>query len=145
MSLEIRRARDGSDRDAAMALRQAVFVDEQGVPAETEADALDSRAIHLVAVDADGRVQGTCRLLADGPHAMRVGRLCVAPAARRRGLGTALLAQAEREAHAAGATRLAMHAQSAAASLYRALGYEAHGETFTEAGIEHVAMDKSLA
>ncbi len=145
MSLEIRRPRDARERDDAMALRQEVFVGEQGVPPEGEIDAADASAIHLVAVDdADAAVLGTCRLLDDGDGVMRVGRLCVRASARRRGVAAGLLGEAEREARAAGARILAMHAQTHALSLYESLGYEPRGERFDEVGIEHLAMEKRL-
>lgn len=145
MSLEIRRVRDARERADAMALRQEVFVGEQGVPPEAEVDAADATAIHLVAVDdADPAVLGTCRLLDDGDGVMRVGRLCVRASARRGGVAAGLLGEAEREARAAGARILAMNAQTHALSLYESLGYEPRGERFDEVGIEHLAMEKRL-
>lgn len=144
MTPEVRRIRDEAELAAALALRTEVFVGEQGVPAEEEVDDLDTHAIHLVVVDADGTVQATCRVFSDGEDAMRVGRLCVRACARRRGLGAALLAEAEREARAAGAGRMVMNAQTAVISLYEAIGYEPRGERFDEVGIEHLAMEKEL-
>ncbi len=145
MSLEIRRPRDARERDAAMALRREVFVGEQGVPPEEEIDAADASAIHIVAVDdADSAELGTCRVIDDGNGILRVGRLCVRSSARRRGVAAALLGEAEREARAAGARILAMHAQTHAMSLYESLGYEPRGERFDEVGIEHLAMEKRL-
>lgn len=144
MSVEVRRPRDAQELEGAYALRREVFVGEQGVPAEAELDSADAEAIHLVAVDDDGAIQATCRILADDGGVMRVGRLCVRATERRRGLGAALLAEAEREARAAGGRTLAMHAQTHALALYRSLGYEARGERFHEVGIEHLAMEKPL-
>lgn len=144
MSVEVRRARDEQELAAALALRNEVFVIEQGVPADVELDSDDDRAVHLVAVDDDGTVQATCRVLGEKPDAMRIGRLCVRRSARRRGLAGALLGEAEREALAAGARRLVMHAQTAAMSVYLATGYEPRGEPFDEVGIEHLAMEKQL-
>lgn len=145
MSFEVRRPRDPAELDAARALRVEVFVHEQGVPLEEEIDAADEEALHLVAVDEDGVVQATCRVLTEGDDAMRVGRLCVRRNARRQGVGAALLAEAEREARAAGAGRMVMNAQTSAMSLYAANGYEPRGEPFDEVGIEHLAMEKTLA
>ena len=144
MSVEARRPRDERERSAAMALRREVFVDEQGVPGSEEIDAADAAALHLVAVDDDGTVVGTCRLIDAGDGVMRVGRLCVRAGARRRGVAVALLGQVEREARAAGARTLAMHAQTHALPLYESLGYEPRGERFDEVGIEHLAMEKRL-
>ena len=144
MTLEVRRVRDDAELAAALAVRTEVFVGEQGVPAEHEVDDIDARATHLVAIDDDGAVEATCRVFGDGNAAMRVGRLAVRRSARRRGLGAALLAEAEREARAAGAERRVMNAQTAAMSLYAANGYEPRGEPFDEVGIEHLAMEKRL-
>lgn len=128
-----------------MALRREVFVGEQGVSPEDEVDAADATAIHLVAVDdADATVVGACRLIDDGDGVMRVGRLCVRASARRRGVAAARLVEVEREARAAGARILVMHAQTHALPLYESLGYEPRGERFDEVGIEHLAMEKRL-
>ena len=140
---QLRRARDEAEVAAALELREAVFCGEQGVTFAGERDGLDGEALHVVAVE-DGEVVGTCRLLREG-DAMRLGRMAVAPAARGRGLGAALLAEAERQAAAAGATRVELHAQERARSLYARGGYEPRGGPFVEEGIPHIAMEKTLA
>lgn len=108
-----------------------------------ELDGRDAGALHLVAVE-DGLVIGTCRLLDDDDTA-RLGRMAVAPGARRRGLATALLADAERRARAHGARRIALAAQTDALGLYERAGYQPYGERFLDAGIEHLMMEKSLS
>jgi predicted GNAT family N-acyltransferase len=140
---EIRRIAGGDELTAALALRERVFCGEQGVSLEGDRDGLDDRALQLVALD-DGAVVATCRVLVDGDRA-RFQRLCVAPEARRRGLGAALLAEAERAARAAGAARMDLHAQTAALGLYERAGYAAYGAPFDDEGIEHLAMEKRLA
>ena len=145
MSLEVRRPRDEEELAAALALREQVFCGEQGVTVAADRDGLDDEAVHLVALDEDGSVVGTCRLLIEPGASARFGRLCVAAAARRRGAGAALLAEAEREARAGGARRIGMHAQTDALGLYRRAGYAVYGEPFDEEGIEHVGMEKMLA
>jgi predicted GNAT family N-acyltransferase len=144
VTLEVRRVRDNAELAGALALRREVFVGEQGVPVEHEVDEIDAYAIHLVAIAADDRVDATCRVFPDGEATMRVGRLCTRASARGRGLGAALLAEAEREARAAGAHRMVMNAQTAVMSLYLAAGYDARGGPFDEVGIEHLAMEKRL-
>jgi predicted GNAT family N-acyltransferase len=141
--VRIRLARGAGERDAAIALRQRVFCEEQGVPREIELDGRDEDAMHIVAVRG-GDVIGTCRVLLDGANA-KLGRMAVASAERGRGLGGGLLKAAEREALAAGATRVALHAQEHARELYAANGYTPYGEPFVEAGIPHVAMEKTLS
>jgi ElaA protein len=139
---EIRLIRDSREREAAMALRYEVFCQEQGVSRAQEADGRDGEALHLVALEGE-RVVGTCRLLIEGATA-KVGRMAVERPARGRGLGLRLLRAAEREARAAGARRVALHAQTYAAPLYERGGFIPYGKPFIQAGIEHVAMEKDL-
>jgi len=138
----VRVARDRAEIAAALALREEVFCAEQGVTLEADRDGLDEQAIHVVALD--GGVVGTCRVVFDAPGLARLGRLCVRRDARGRGLAGALLAEAERQATAAGARRMVLHAQTSALGLYRRAGYEAEGEPFDEEGIEHLRMARRL-
>jgi predicted GNAT family N-acyltransferase len=140
---EVREARGGAEREAALALRHEVFVDEQGVPVELEIDEHDAHALHLVALR-DGAIIGTCRLVFDADRA-KFGRLVVARAARGTGVGSALLSEAARRARAAGAQRMVLTAQTAAMGLYERAGYTARGDVFLDAGIEHMTMEKALA
>ncbi|HVP02843.1 MAG TPA: GNAT family N-acetyltransferase [Solirubrobacteraceae bacterium] len=142
--VSVRPAREPREVDAALELRRAVFVDEQGVALAEELDGRDAQALHLVAVDQMGAVLGTCRLLAGGER-VKLGRLAVAPHARRRGIAAALLAAAEEHAAALGARTIALAAQTHATGLYERAGYVAHGPVFMEAGIEHRHMEKTLA
>ena len=138
-----RPAADAGEVARALDLRQQVFCGEQGVSLAAERDGRDEEALHVVAVDG-GAVIGTCRLLFERGEA-RLGRMAVAPAARGRGIGGALLAAAERAARDRGADRVVLHAQTAVRALYEAGGYRPHGEPFDEEGIPHVAMEKPLA
>jgi predicted GNAT family N-acyltransferase len=141
--VEVRAVRDPGEREAALALRHEVFVDEQQVPAELEVDEHDAGATHLVALER-GRVLATCRLVV-GDGAVRLGRLAVARAARRQGLATRLLEAADAWARAHGARTLVLSAQTHACGLYEAAGYRRHGPPYDEAGIEHVRMERRLA
>ena len=75
-------------QDTLRAIRDQVFIQEQGVPAELEWDGHDEGCLHLLATDAEGRPIGTVRMLPDG----HIGRMAVlSPWRRRHGVGTALL------------------------------------------------------
>ncbi|HET8700118.1 MAG TPA: GNAT family N-acetyltransferase [Nitrococcus sp.] len=124
----------------AAAVRRRVFVDEQGIPAELEWDALDSTSRHWVAVmDPDGPI-GTVRLTAQA----HVGRMAVLPAWRRRGIGTRLLQAVLEEAAAAGFSAVALAAQLPVIPFYERLHFESYGEIFQEAGIPHRMMRRAL-
>src|SRR5437763_9897640 len=107
---DVRRARGEAEMAAALALRHDVFCVEQGVPENEEVDGRDQEGIHLVAV-ADGELLGTCRVLMVGATA-QFSRLAVRQSARRRGIATALLEEAELETRAESGHRLVLHAQT---------------------------------
>jgi predicted GNAT family N-acyltransferase len=141
--IEVRVASNSSELDEALELRRRVFVGQQGVTLEADRDGLDPLALHIVAVD-EGRVVGTCRLVFDDALA-RLGRMAVEEGLRGRGLGAAMLAEAEAQARAGGATRIRLHAQLAARSLYERGGFETQGVEFMEEGIPHLTMEKPVA
>ena len=142
MAVEVRQPRDEQELAAALALREEVFVGEQGVTVAADRDGRDPEAVHLVAVE-DG-VLGTCRMLVEPGGTARFGRLCVRESARGRGIAAALLAAAEAEARAAGAIRIGMHAQTDALPLYERAGFTPYGDRFDEEGIDHLGMEKHL-
>ena len=121
------------------AVRTAVFVDEQGVPEEIEMDAEDARCHHLLALIEQQPV-GTARLLANG----RIGRLAVIKPCRNRGVGRQLLRASMALAKSLGMNDLHLHAQVQTLDFYRAVGFEAEGEVFVEAGIRHQNMTLSF-
>jgi predicted GNAT family N-acyltransferase len=142
IAFEIRRVHRREELSAAIALRHAVFCVEQGVPESEERDGRDHDALHLIALEAN-RLLGTCRLVFVGAT-VQFSRLAVAREARRQGIASALLRATDEESRAVGCTRIVLHAQTYARALYEAAGYEPRGREFTEAGIEHVAMEKVL-
>ena len=130
---------DADDREAAIAVRRAVFVVEQSVPEEHEIDGLDGDCRHVLAVEtATGRAIGTARLMPEG----RIGRVAVLAPWRKRGVGAALLrpliAEAGRRGQGAGVLHL--HAQTWTIGFYESLGFAAEGDEFDEAGIPHRHM-----
>jgi predicted GNAT family N-acyltransferase len=139
---EIRRVGGEDEMAAALELRHEVFCVEQGVPEREEVDGRDPEGIHLVAI-AGGELVGTCRLLMVGSTA-QFSRLAVRTSARRQGIASALLRAADRETIAHGGRRLVLHAQTYAQELYERAGYRPRGRPFTEAKIEHIAMEKHL-
>lgn len=128
------------ERAALYAVRHAVFVEEQGVPAELEADHWDALSRHVLVRAADGTPVATGRLLPDG----HIGRLAVLRAWRGRGLGQALMARLIELAREAGLREVVLNAQLRAEPFYAALGFVAEGDTFIEAGIAHRVMRRRL-
>jgi predicted GNAT family N-acyltransferase len=139
---EVRRFRGDREYADLLALRYEVFCVEQGVPRHEELDGRDHVGVHLVAVG-DDAVLGTCRLVFVG-STVQFSRLAVRRSARRRGIATLLLEEADAQTRAGGSRRLVLHAQTYARDLYERAGYRPRGRPFVEAGIEHIAMEKTL-
>lgn len=138
----VRLAWDDLEIDEALALRRRVFTEEQGIRPDADQDGRDDQATHVIAFE-DGTLVGTCRIVVVGEVAM-LGRLAVERSLRGGGVGRAVLEEAERSALAAGARRVALHAQLPVREFYEGEGYRAYGEQFEEEGIDHVAMEKSV-
>jgi len=143
LSVTARRARDAAEIEAAMDLRIRVFCGEQGVSEEEETDDLDDESTQIVGLDETG-VVATCRLRDVGQGTWKLERMAVERRLRKLGVGSRLLAGAEDDARASGAKEMILHAQRRAESFYASNGYVAEGDTFMDAGIEHVAMRKAL-
>ena len=123
-------------RSRATPVRYAVFVEEQKVPAEMELDEFDPPSVHALALDGEGRVLGTGRLLPDG----HIGRMAVLRQARGAGVGSALLQALMRAARARGDREVVLSSQTHALPFYERFGFVAEGEPYDDAGIPHLRM-----
>lgn len=140
--VEVRPALDDAAIEAAKELRLRVFSEEQGVSPEAEIDGLDPASTHLVALRR-GSVVATCRLRYPQGHC-KLERMAVEKNFRQIGIGTVLLAEAEREALRQGVSEMVLHAQRQVEGFYASCGYLVEGDTFLSEGIPHVQMRKRL-
>jgi YbgC/YbaW family acyl-CoA thioester hydrolase len=129
---------------SAQPIRQAVFVDEQGIPAEIERDASDASAVHALAVNRLGRPVATGRLLEHRPGVSKIGRMAVIAPLRGGGAGSAVLQALMAAARERGDRQVLLHAQASAVGFYRRQGFETLGPQFEEAGVAHQAMTIAL-
>ena len=127
-------------RDSASAVRQAVFVREQGIPQSLEWDEADSNCLHAVILDEGNRPVATGRLLPDG----HIGRMAVLAECRRTGLGGQVLQALIEAARQRGHLCVALSAQVHALSFYRRHGFVAEGPIYDDVGIPHQDMTKPL-
>jgi GNAT superfamily N-acetyltransferase len=74
----------------------------------------------------------------------RLRQMAVDPARRGTGVGRALVHAIELDARAHGVPSIEMHARSSAIGFYERLGYRVVGAPFTEIGIPHVTMTRTL-
>lgn len=129
------------DLDTCLALRRAVFIEEQNVSEPDEIDGLDPVCLHLLAMD-DGTPVGTARILIESDVA-KIGRVCVLASHRGTGLGAALIRVAF-EAAQGKAEFAKLGAQTHALGFYEKLGFAATGPIYDDAGIPHRDMVRRL-
>ncbi len=126
----------------ARAVRERVFIEEQGVPRELEWDQWDELSDHAVALmSTNSDAVGTARLLPGG----RIGRMAVLARWRRNGVGAAMLEALLQLARDRDIPEVTLHAQTHAAGFYRRFGFSVRGDEFNEAGIAHVEMSLRLS
>ena len=127
--------------EEARLLRTLIFIEEQGFVREF--DDLDDAAVHIVAFDGDKPI-GTCRYYPRPDGSYAIGRIAVAREYRGKGVGSALILEAERRVALLGAKTTVVSAQLRAAGFYRSLGYIEQGSPYPEEHVPHILMVKGI-
>ena len=129
-----------------LGIRKTVFVEEQKVSIEEEIDQHDHLnnpdVIHIAAYKA-GVMIGTQRIFRNKDE-YTIGRVAVLKAYRNTGVGTAMLAYAQKQALNNGIKTLKLGAQLSAVPFYEKNGYIGYGSVYLDANIKHINMKKNL-
>ncbi|UOQ52576.1 GNAT family N-acetyltransferase [Hymenobacter cellulosivorans] len=130
---------------AVLQLRTEVFIVEQNCPFQ-DIDGQDQVAYHLLGYTPEGQLAAYARLFDAGQcyAQVSIGRVVVAPAFRRYGLGQELMRQAI--AHCAqlfGPQPIKIGAQQYLTKFYQGFGFEQRGEMYLEDGIPHIYMERA--
>lgn len=136
MSFRITTAVTQRDISHVLAIRRAVFIQEQGVSEALEMDGLDDSSRHYLLWQ-DSEPAATLRTRRTDAGT-KIERMAVLRSFRRRGLGRALMDFVLTDL--ASDETVILHAQTAAQPFYAGLGFDAEGDTFDEAGITHIRM-----
>lgn len=121
-------------------VREAVFIHEQGVPAELEWDGLDDSARHALALTHQGDVIGCGRIFTDG----HIGRIAVLPQWRKQKVGTAIMEALLDYANSRDYKQVDVDAQTYAVPFYHSFGFVEQGKEFMDAGLPHIKMALKL-
>lgn len=121
-------------------IREAVFIREQGIPAELEWDGLDETCRHALALSHQGGAIGCGRMFANG----HVGRISVLPQWRKQKVGTAIMEALLDYARAHDYKQVDVDAQTVSVPFYRKFGFAEQGKTFMDAGLPHIKMKLKL-
>lgn len=142
--------RGPGDLLSAFAIREIAFIEEQRIAPEVERDDADETAFHVLAYE-HGHAVGTGRLVlltappeGESGSFGRIGRIAVMKSSRGKGLGRQILGALEEEAARRGLDAVTLHAQVWLRGFYEKAGYAAVGESFEEAGMPHIRMDRRL-
>ena len=125
-----------------LAIRRAVFIEEQGIPEAAELDGTDGGCVHWL-VREDGAPVATLRTKAAGDE-LKIGRVATLVAARGRGHGRRLMEAAMADARGAGLSRAYLSAQAEVIPWYEAFGFAAEGPAYDDGGIPHRDMRRVL-
>lgn len=124
-------------------VRRKVFIEEQKVPEELEIDEYDKAADHVI-VYINNNPVATGRFVAINGEDL-FGRIAVLKEYRGRGLGKIVVDNLINKAEEKGIDEVHLHAQLTAKGFYESLGFEAYGEIFDDAGIDHIGMKKVIS
>lgn len=128
-------------------VRNQVFVEEQGVPAELEVDELDkleSECIHVLMLHGE-QPAGTARMKRYDSETAKIQRVAMMKQWRGQGFGRKLMEAVEDQARRNGYHYAILDAQTTARPFYEGIGYRTVSEEpFYDAGILHVRMKKRL-
>jgi predicted GNAT family N-acyltransferase len=140
----IRKARTPEDVQQALAIRETVFVAEQGIPAMLEQDGWDDASIHVLAFYKEAAV-ATGRLTATTDRGGVLARIAVLPTYRGQGLGKRVVQHLEDLARHEGITTVTLKPHQYLESFYQTLGYETVPGPTTHAGAHAlITMTKTL-
>lgn len=132
--------------DRCLAVRQAVFTGELGVPTEVERDSRDclgGECRHFL-ITRGGQDIGAVRCLPQADGTLQLQRFCVRRDCRGQGAGRQTLRKVEERFRREGFSAVALDAKCSAQGFYTACGYETVSGPFLEAGVLHVAMQRPL-
>ncbi len=99
----------------------------------------------IFAAEHDGQVIGCVLLNHHNDENAQLRAMAVYDEWQGKGVGRLLVEAAERYAVSYGYKRLELHARKVALGFYKGMGYKIYGDEFTEVGIPHYMMEKSIS
>ena len=127
----------------AVNLRERVLRKPLGFDFTESEMAEDASDTHFIMTDGD-EIAGTVVLKKESPELMRLRQLAVEPKYQGRNIGGFLISHCEAFAQKSGAKKIKMHARNSVVKFYEKYGYVVVSDQFTEVGLPHFEMEKSL-
>lgn len=133
--------------DQVIDLRTKVLRMPLGLEFKEEELAQEYKDLHFACYHANTlELLGCMKLsvLAEEPGTARMKQVAVSPDAQGCGVGQHMVGYFEHYCKVHHFEQIALHARAEAVAFYQKLGYQIAGKPFTEVGIAHMAMEKSL-
>ena len=132
-----------NEYDAMINLRMKVLLDPVGVPRSYINPEKEKNDILLGAFENDLLI-GCCILTEVDETTLQLRQMAVDHTLQKKGVGTAIVAFAEKVAKEKGYHVLMMHARDTVMDFYKKSGYSISGDQFFEVGIGHHRMEKKI-
>lgn len=140
-TITVQKIDNQQQREAALRIREKVFVQEQHVPADAEYDQYESNATHYLAF-IDAVPCGTARWRVTD-NGVKLERFAVLKEFRNQQVGYHILQQVMQDVKAFHPDKkMYLHAQVAAIPFYARHGFIPVGTLFNECNIEHYKMEE---
>lgn len=124
-------------------LRNTILLEPIGLPYFEDVFVDDEDSIFCGCYDSEELI-GCCVLTEQDDEVVRLRQMAVAEEVQHKGIGSKLIAFAEKIAKEYDFKEITLHAQRKVESFYLKNGYQFDGDEFVEAGISHIMMKKSL-
>lgn len=144
LSIHILSPEDAALREQIWQLRDTVLRRPLGLSLRNEDLSGEAQEVTLYATDEEKNVAGCLMLRKLSSDELKLRQMAVAPAFQGKGVGRRLVQSAEAFAAEHGYQSISLHARLHALPFYEKAGYEAAGEVFTEVGIPHRLMRKTI-
>lgn len=134
------------DIDDALSVRHEVFVEGQGIDADTEIDGLDPECDHYVGY-LDGDPVAVTRVRYLSPTEAKLERVATVEIHRGKGVATDLTVRIIGDMALKRIDRVSLNAQTAVQPFYERLGFTPKGDAFIEEGtdIPHIEMTATIS
>ncbi len=142
----IKKAETGSELAQVFNIREIVFIKGQNVPEKRDRDEYDVTANHFLLLIENKPIGcARVRFYRKGfAKIAKIERVAILDAYQKTGLGKMLMDYLINFCKKQGAKEIDLHSQLHAKDFYIKCGFKQYGQVFMDAGIEHIAMVKTL-
>ncbi len=125
-------------------LRELVLRQPLGMRFSAEELELENNSYHIAAYDENHNIVGTAMFVPLSTTKLKMRQVVVSEDWQGRGIGKELIEFAENFAQSKGYALIEAHVRQTAMGFYESMNYIKQGKEFTEIGIPHMKVEKTL-